>query len=155
MTKRQRGLHAYVQLQVYNVVFNEWVRIAVAPVLFSTGGFVILLLYIPLRYSQGIPGFMSAGFTYLALAMLAVVLCGLTDVLGATRNSESVIRSLQSKRISSIGHVQLSEHPELLKRAKVLRPVAIPIGSFGNVTLSAPVAFLEEILNQLLFLLSL
>ena len=116
---------------------------------------MILFLYIPLQYSQVIPGFMSAGLTYLALAFLAVVVWGLTDLLEATRNSESIILALQSKRKSSLGHLQLSEHMELLRRAKVLRPVAIPIGSFGNVALSTPVAFLEEILNQLLFLLSL
>ena len=147
-------MRAYVELQIYNVVANEWVRIALAPIFFSLGGVVVILWYIPLKHSEVIPGSISAGFSYLGVAMAAVVIWTATDALGTTRTSESVLLELQARPTSRPQLVWLRQ-TGLLKRARALRPVAHPIGSFGNITLSVPVVFLEEIFNQLLFLLSL
>ena len=142
---------AYVQLQIYNRVFNEWVRIILTPVFFGFGGFVVLFLYAPLAHSELLPGLLSATFAYLAVIVVTIVIWFATDSLEVTRSSESLIMKLQSKHMSRVQYLELGQ-VELLKRAKALRPVTHPVGNFGNLTLSVPVVFVEEIMSQLLFL---
>ena len=43
---------------------------------------------------------------------------------------------------------------QVLKRAKVMREIEFAVGEFTIVTLNLPIAVWEEVLNQVLFLLS-
>ena len=147
-------MRAYIQLQIYNRVFNEWIKIVLTPAFFGIGGIVVLFLYVPLKHSELLPRLFNAGLVYLAAALVGIVVWLTTDSLGVTRSSESVIMCLQSKPSFQPKHLRLAQL-ELLKRARALRPVTHPVGNFGSLTLNVPVVFVEEILNQLLFLLAL
>ena len=152
--RREKLLRACIQLQIYNRILNEWIHIVLTPIFFGIGGGVVLFLYIPLAHYELLPGLCNAALAYMAVALVAIVVWLVTDSLGTTRASESVIMSLQSKPTDRRQLMGLA-HLEILKRAKALRPVTHPIGSFGSVTLSVPVVFVEKILNQLLFMLTL
>ena len=155
LRRREMLMRAYIQLEIYTRVTNEWVQVVLAPTFFMIGGAVVLFLYVPLAHSELLPGLLNAGLAYLAAMTAAVLIWASTDCLEVTRDSEAVISSLNSKPISSRLPFIALRQAELLKRAKALRPVAHPVGSFGNITISVPVVFVEEILNQLLLLLSL
>ena len=149
---RETLLRTYVELQIYLRWGNEWVKNILPPTFFCIGGAVVLLLYIPLAHSESFPGLLSAGFAYVAMDLVAIVFWVCTDCLAVTRNTEDILISLQSKPEAAW---RLDGQVELLKRAKAVRPVLHPIGNFGSITLGVLVVFTEEILNQLLFLLSL
>ena len=152
--RREKLLRAYIQLQIYNRILNEWIQDVTTPAFFGVGGVVVLFLYIPLAHSESLPTLCNAALGYMAVALVAILMRLTTDSLGVTRATESVISSLQS--VPTVQRQLMGlEQVESLKRAKALRPVTHPIGSFGSLTLSVPVVFMEEILNQLLFLLTL
>ena len=157
--KNERGrellLRAYIQLQVYNRVFSEWARIVYPPGYFCIGGTAVVWLYVALAHSGSVPGLLCAALAYLSAALVSCVFLLTSDTLKVTRESETVIMTLQTKTKSSRSESERMAQLVLLKRAKAIRPVAHPVGNFSSVTLGVLIVFVEEIINQLLFLLTL
>ena len=146
----------YIHGQIYHRQLSEWVRVAMVPIFFSTGGAITLLLYAPLKHRHTIPGYFSAACIYIAVILTANMVSGSLDIVKTTASSEQVIFTLQSKLASStLRFVRMPEEGGHLKRSMALRSLTFPFGSFESFTLGVPIVFVEEILNQLLFLLTL
>ena len=123
--------------------------------LFSIGGAIVLSLYFPLKHSEIIPGYLSAGFAYLGAGLLVTVIWLCIDVLvNVNKASEDVISKLRSMPSSPRNPLEKLRLKGVLKRAKALTPLTVPIGDFGTMSLDVPVVFVEEIINQLLFFLT-
>ena len=114
----------------------------------------ILCLYIPIRHHE-IPALLRLCFPLVGIVIVVVSFWWSYDVVLLTRASEDVLGKLRSFdynwRENGISDIQRLRY---LKRAKACRPVNIPIGTFGEFSLDVPVIMWDEILNQLLFLLS-
>ena len=78
-------MRAYIQLQIYSRVLNDWIEIVLTPALFGIGGAVVLFLYIPLAHSELLPGLCNAALAYMAVALVAILMWLTTDSLGVTR----------------------------------------------------------------------
>ena len=66
-----------------------------------------------------------------------------------------MLENLQSRTASYFYRLEPAEKKELMRRAKALQPVRIAMGEFAEVTMEVYMSILDEILNQLIFLLSL
>ena len=114
----------------------------------------ILCLYIPIRHHE-VPALLRLCFLLVAAIILGVTFWWSYDVVLLTRASEEVLEKLKSFDKNWREHgVSDLQRLRYLKRAKACRPVDIPIGIFGEFSLDVPVIMWDEILNQLLFLLS-
>ena len=155
LVERKNVQRLFIHGQIYHGQLSEWFRVAAVPAYFGVSGAVILLLYGPFKYPDMIPGYMSTVSIYLAVILIANVVWPLLDVIKSTTASEEVMRKLQSKFTSKVEFMIVLEVGVHLKRSKALRSLGLPFGSFSNVTLGVPIVIVEEILNQLLFLLTL
>ena len=144
----------YVTLEVQTKIYHPWVFILLFPLLVNFGLAVIICLYIPLGRPE-VPAWLSFCFLFVAAVILGVIFWAAYDIVSLSRGSEEVLGKLKTFnegwRENGITDLQ---RIRFLKRAKACRPIEVPIGGFGEMSLDVPVIMWDEILNQLLFLLS-
>ena len=77
------------------------------------------------------------------------------DIVLVVRGSEEVLGKLRDFGVNW-RETEVSDLQRLrcLKTAKACRPLRVPVGIFGELSFDIPVIMWDEILNQLLFLLS-
>ena len=76
------------------------------------------------------------------------------DIVLITRESEYIKAQLWSYEAPYARLMPKSEMTCAMKRAKALRVIEIPVGNFSDISIDLPIAIWDEILNQVLFLLS-
>ena len=146
----------YIAFQVQNKLYDDWFGPALFSILFSLGCAVVISLYFPLKHPD-LPGFIILVFVTMAVFIMAVVFWLCFDEVTVIRNSEEVIAELQLRpQVSRFGESEFSvvQMERFLKRAKALRSFRISVGTFGDFNLEVPIIMWEEILNQLVLLLS-
>ena len=94
-------VHQYKCMAVYNVMFTNWHRLFVAPILFSLGSAVTLALYVTFRPS-GLPMIVYCWFPLVAVGLIIVVTWLMYDVVSAKRLADQVLANIQS-RTSGVG----------------------------------------------------
>ena len=77
------------------------------------------------------------------------------DAVVAKRAADQVMEKLQSRQAPYFQRFSRAEKLLVMKRARALQPVYLAMGEFAEVTLDVPVSIWDEVINQLLFLLSL
>ena len=144
----------YITLHLHSKTLHYYHMLIHFSNLTNLSAAAILCLYIPLRH-QEIPALLRLSFPLVGIIVLIICFWWSYDVVLLIRASEEVLEKLKSFdhnwRENGISDIQRLRY---LKRAKACRPVNIPIGTFGEFSLDVPVIMWDEILNQLLFLLS-
>ena len=77
------------------------------------------------------------------------------DAVLIKRKGEEGLEKLQSRTAAYYNRLDLFSKREVMRRSRALRSVYVPVGEFAEVSLDMVVTAWEEVLNQLLFLLSL
>lgn len=144
----------YRTMQVYNAVFMAWLKFAIAPVLLAASCEIILLILITLRPS-GLHPLIYMWFPPTAGIVMVVITLFCYECVIINRIGDEVLGKLRSKML--IGRLQISneEKKRCLRIGKSLCGVYLAVGDFSEMTLNVPISMWEEVLNQLLFLLSL
>ena len=65
-----------------------------------------------------------------------------------------IIGKLQSENADYLRPLSRAMRMQVLKRAKAMKEIEYPVGEFSELTLNLPITMWDEILNQILFLLS-
>ena len=90
-----------------------------------------------------------------ATAGAAIMFQQIYESVCFTRASQGIIARLLSMEQSYFQGMGRKERNAVMKRAKAFRPLVIPIGDFCNASMGVIEVAWEEILNDVLFLLSL
>ena len=133
-------------------------------------GFEIARILSPAMLLAGSVGIIVTAFislTHLQSALFLQAICALTAVMGTgivfeqiyecvcfTRSSEQILARLRCADQLYLKGMTRMERLAIMKRAKAFQPIRIPLGGFCHVSMGVIRAAWEEILNQLLFLLS-
>ena len=144
----------YILLEVHMKMYQRWIAIVLLPSLFNAACGVVICLYIPIRHPE-VSLAVNISLLLIGAIIVAVIFWASYDQVVVIRASEEVRGKLttfqENWRESGMSELQ---RLRFLKRAKACRAVEVPIGSFGEFSLDVPVIMWDEILNQLLFLLS-
>ena len=147
--------HMYVILQLFFGLGNRWIRFMIVPSIAGTCSAIIISLFITIRHHE-LPILLYLGFPYIAGSMLGCVYGLGFEVLNLIRETECIIEVLVASSRRNFDRLALPEQRlELKKIAKALRPAVFDVGYFTNYSINVPVGMGDEILNQLLFLLTL
>ena len=130
-----------------------WLEQILAPMSFCTCSGITILLYITVRPS-GLPFFIYIWVPLMAVIAVSVVNWNVYDVVMVKRTAEEVIGTLQSRSEPFYWRLSVSERKELRQRARAIRPVHFSFGNLSDVSLEVLANIWDEVLNQLLFLLS-
>ena len=77
------------------------------------------------------------------------------DAVVARRSADGVLAGLQSRTSCFYARLERAEKIEFVRRARALPAVHLYIGEFNELTLDVAATTWDEVLNQLVFLLSL
>ena len=146
--------HAYRSMRLYNIVYMNWVGTMVVPTLFAACSGITILLYITFRPS-GLPILVYCWFPIVAVVAMFSIAWLCYDAVIIKRKADEALGHLQSRSAGFLRWCQRSDKKELLSRGRALQPAYLALGEFTEFTLEVPMNVWDEVLNQLLFLLSL
>ena len=144
----------YIFMEVYNSVFSKWLKFMVAPTLFAISCGMIVVFYVTLRHTE-LPILLYVVFPYAGLTMLVILFWISYDATVVIQASEKLLSQLRSDGSQYLAGLSREEKIRILLRSRAMRPLAFPIGNFTNFSLAVPANIWDEVLNQIVFLLSL
>ena len=144
----------YICWELYEKMARPWIVTHVTCIIMGISCSATCFIFVAIKYTNlltllySLEAVIGPGFIFLlALA--------LNDAVTASKLSESVLADqLTYYRAPGLRNMELKSRRELTKCFKALRPISIPVGSFTDITYSVMLAICEEILNQLVFLLT-
>ena len=144
----------YVCGQVYNKILDVWYKFVVPPA-FLNGGFAIVIAwYLTIRHTE-LPLYIYCVFPYAGILFTVMLFDLCYDGILVMRASEDSLTKLRSTEKQYFLRMPIDERMAMVKRARALRPAFFSVGSFTEFTMDVPVGAWDEIVNQLLFLLTL
>ena len=153
MGRRARTERLYICWELYNRICCVWVKFMLPPTLFSVSLTIIVTAFISIRYTE-LPFMYYIFFANTAFTLLLIIFWISYDEVLITRDSEDVLGQLWSYEVPYLRSMPKRERTKIMKRSKAMRIIDFPIGEFADLTINFPVAVWDEILNQVLFLLS-
>ena len=153
---RFRLWHNYLRLQIFTEICSMWIKLMVVPTIFSVTSTIITCLYVTIR-NEGLPEWLVLLFFYVGITLFGNVFWIAYQAILVIRASEATIGVLTSIQYENSGHhnhVPLVIRKYIVKRGKATKPLSFRIGEFTEFSLDVPMSIWDEILNQLLFLLS-
>ena len=144
----------YVCGQVYNTNLDVLYKLVVPPGMFNGGPTIVLTWFLTMRYSE-VPWYIYMWFPYVA-ALFTVVLFALCyDGILAIRASEESLSTLRSMEKQYFLRMPIQERKAMIRRAKAFRPAFFSVGNFTEFNMDVTIGVWDEIVNQLMFLLTL
>ena len=144
----------YVCGQVYNKILDVWYKLVVPPAFLNGGLAIVLTWYLTIRHTD-VPLYIYCLFPYIGALFTFMLFDMCYDGILVIRASEDSLTKLRSAEKQYFLRMPIHERMATMKRAKALRPAYFSVGSFTEFTMDVPVGVWDEIVNQLLFLLTL
>ena len=141
-------------MQVFHCVLISWEKVFLPVVFFGVSTALTVLLFISIRFTD-IPFYFYVCFPFVGLTLLALIFWVSYDIVKILRAADDLLGNFTSVAMPHLEHLSKSEKMEIMKRAKAMKPLDVPIGDFTDFSMTVPMNIWEEVLNQLLFLLSL
>ena len=153
MEARLELWHTYVQLQIFIQLFVSWMKVLLVPTIISATSTIIICFYVTVRHSN-VPAWVFLTFIYVGVTIFGIVLLLSYQLMLGIHASESSIGVLASTDGEDYRDLPLSLKKYVLKRGKATRPLRYRVGELMDFSWEVPIGIWDEILNQLLFLLS-
>ena len=143
----------YNNVQFHHRIVQIWLRFMLPPTIFGACLGVIFTTFVTIRYTE-LPTFFYIFYPNTAFNLMFLIFWLCYDVVLLIRASEDVLAKLLSHEAEYLRPLPRAGRIQVLKRARAMRVLEIPIGDFADFSLSLPVTLWDEILNQVFFLLS-
>ena len=143
----------YLNLQVFNAIAINWVKHMIVPTIFSVSGGIVLCLYVSIRHTE-LPTLTYLLFPYVALSMSVLIFWICFEVVKVIHASEVIVETLGTVKPQDRSRMTEKERLYIRKRARATRVLYFQMGEFMDFSLDVPVGIWDEIINQLLFLLT-
>ena len=95
------------------------------------------------------------GFPAVALGSIYIITWLFYDAVTAKRTTDEALANLRSRSSGCYATLTIDGKIEFRRRVRAIQPVRLTVGAFTVMTLGVAYSMIEEIFNQLLFLLSL
>ena len=151
---REKVEKLYRYLQIYHRLHCLWWNWTVPGTIFSLSTSVVLGMYVGLRHTE-IPWYLYWVFWCAAFGVMPQIFGVGHDVVFSKEDSEEVVERLQSPGSAELANFPVEERRNILKRARAMTGLRYSIAGLANYSWAVPLGAWDEILNQLLFLLSL
>ena len=153
--KRKKAERLYICITLFNRVFRVWCRFMIVPTLIGCTLCIIYTLYLTIRYTE-LPLLLYVWCPLTGVTILLVIFWLTYDVVLVKRTAESIVsRFLSHDGAPHMRWMTRQERVAVVKRATAMKVLEFPIGDFADFSLSVPVLVWEEVMNQVLFMLSL
>ena len=145
----------YVCLELHLRLAQVWIRFAFVPATFGIVTGVLAAAYATVRYVNTLPLYLYIMFPLTAVVLMGNYLWLSHDAVRVVRASEVVlIQTLRNVEAEHLRELSRVEKLKVVKRANASQVLGLPMGNFTTFSLKVPVVIWEEVLNQLILLLS-
>ena len=141
-------------MELYNRICFVWVKFAWPPVLFSIAVTIVNATFVSIRYTD-LPFIYYMIYPTSAVGLGIIIFLGCYELVITSRDSEEILGQLRSLDAPYLRGMPIAARKRLLKRGRALRAIELPVGEFADFSLTVPIALWDEMVNQLMFLLSL
>ena len=114
---------------------------------------IILAAFISIRFT-GLPLHFYIIFPVLALMAMLSIFWMTYDIVLITRDSVYIRGQLLSHESTHLRHMSKYERIRVMMRTKAMRVTEFPVGDFADFSFNLPIAVWDEVVNQVLWLLS-
>ena len=140
--------------QVYNKLLDLWYKFVVPKGFVNAGLAIVMSAYVSIRHTE-LPPLLYAYFPY-STVVVAVVAFGLCyDGILIIRASEETLGRLKFLDSENVMALSRADRLAVIRRVKALRPAYFSVGDFTGFNMGVPIGVWDEIINQLVFLLTL
>ena len=115
---------------------------------------VAFCFYVVIR-REGIPGWLAIFTGYVGLMNLGISLWDQYKAISGMRLADDIVRTLTSTREAYFHRMPAGQQLFFVKLGKAVRVPRFDFGPFMEFSIEVPIFICDEILGQLLFLLSL
>lgn len=154
LEERAKLEQLYVCLELHSRICFVWIKFSWPSNIFGVTVAIILSAFVSIRYT-GLPYFCYAVYPVTAFALTAIMFWGFLEFIRSVRDSEEILGKLRSKQAPYLRRLPSADRVKVLKRAQAMRAIELPVGEFADLSITVCVTLWEEIVNQVLFLLSL
>ena len=144
----------YICGQVYNRILDVFYKVTTPPSQFNAGLTIVLAWYLTMKHTD-LPWYIYSMFPYTGVLVFGMLFTLGYDGILTIRASEASLTKLRSAEMQYFRLMPNQERAALIKRAKAFRPAFFSVGNFTEFNMDVPIGQWDEILNQLLFLLTL
>ena len=144
----------YICGQVYNTILDVIYKLVSPPGIFNSGLIIVLTWFLTMRHSQ-VPWYIYMWFPYIAILFTVVLFALCYDGILAIRASKKVLSILRSNEKQYFLRLPAEDRKAMMRRAKALRPAFFSVGNFTDFNVDVPIGVWNQIVNQLVFLLTL
>ena len=141
-------------MKVYNILFMNWFKFSFVLLLTSACVGITIFLYVTCRPS-GLPFIIYCAYPTSGAMGLFILFRFCYEAVVTKRRGDEAVGSLQSRTRGYFRTLEVGEKREMMRRATALQPVYMALGEFVEITLEVSVSIWDEIIDQLLFFLSL
>ena len=146
---------AYKYLSILSGILMNYMKYMIVPILFVASGGVVVLLYITIR-PYDLHVMIYCWFPLAGVSVMGIVLWTCYDVVIVKRLADELLGRLQEmKCLKFFGQLEKERQMEMLRRGRALRPLSLRVGEYADFSFTVTYNIWDEILNQLLLLLSL
>ena len=143
----------YNYCQLHNRVVHNWLKFMLPPTISGVSTAVIVTTFVSIRYTE-LPLIFYVFYPNSAFNLMFILFWMCYDMVRLIRASEYIIGQLLSHDAEYLKSMPRAVRIQVLKTARAMKPLEFPLGDFAEFSLNLPVTIWEEILNQVLFLLS-
>ena len=144
----------YISGHIYNTILDVWYKLVVPPSLFDGGVIIVLASYLTMRHTD-LPWYMYYWFPYLTVLFSVMMFALCYDGVVVIRSSEGTLGTLRSTEKQYFLRLPIEEKKSMIRRGKALRPAFFSVGNFTEFNMDVPIGMWDEMVNQLMFLLTL
>ena len=144
----------YYRVLHHNRVVQTWMKFMLSPTLSGVSLAVIITTFVSIRYTE-LPLIFYIFYHNTAFNLMLIIFWMCYDTVLVVRASEDVMGQLLAHDVAYLRHMPRAQRIQALKRAKGMKVLEFPIGDFSEFSLNLPVNVWDEILNQVVFLLTL
>ena len=153
MTSRAKVERLYICTELHSRISSVWLKFMLPPTIVSVSLAIIVSTFVSIRYTE-LPlcyyvYFPNSAFTL----MVNIFWLGYDGVL-ITRDSEGILGQLRSSQAPYLRSVPKHVRTLVMKRVRAMRVLEFRVGDFANFSVNVPISIWDEILNQVVFLLS-
>ena len=144
----------YIQLELFNRIFQEWLHYMIPSTFIGTATFIIVATFTSIRYTH-VPLVIKILFLGTAFFLMLIIFWMSRDAVGIVRDSDDILSKLLSSELDFMKDMLKAQRNNVLKRAQAVKKLELEIGGFAEFSMNLPVNILEACVIQLLFFLSL
>ena len=143
----------YYPLQVYSCALNSWVKFMIVPTMSSIASTIIVTIFVTLKYRE-LPILIHLGFAWIGFSFSVLAFWFALETLSNIQSSEAIVEMLSRRHEQYFMDLSRTDRLYLIKWATATRQLVFQVGDFTDYSIGVMTAFWEEIINQLLFLLT-